>query len=466
MTRYSDFVKSHMKKLGKSWSCSVCEIQKGDLYNKHKINISRENRQMGMEDRDAPAPKKITFKIKVNRRAPFERRERSMMGMEDMDAPSQVKTLELSPIPPPEPLVPANPNTKTAPSLLSQLSVPTNYDDENPNNEFRYEIMLALTYLVPKRLSANDSEDKKTHGVYGRDDDGNLIRMTEVKQATVARLKEAYGKPFTGRDATRIADEIVKSGEKSHRIKVMIKYMNDHLDIGLPDEVTPDWKFRHLKSYGNSESWSFKSDKTERNRHTNIFRTIDIILDSKEYGSGYDVGLPEEEEGPLSPLHVKKTFDDRPDAKLYKLREELRELLNKSRSKKNKETIVTLNDESSTIVKPILKAELESGYYTSGFTGTQVGDGDPSRITFELNGIDVVFRDEDGEIIPTLGNSKRATFLNTDDPVIQLHNALKRNYIWRGYGGKNGRVILNVLKEPEYDKPSEEFRELVSNVFR
>ena len=38
---------------------------------------------MGMEDRDAPAPKKI--KIKVNRMALFERRERSMMGMEDMD---------------------------------------------------------------------------------------------------------------------------------------------------------------------------------------------------------------------------------------------------------------------------------------------------------------------------------------------------------------------------------------------
>ena len=202
--------------------------------------------------------------------------------------------------------------------------------------------------------------------------------------------------------------------------------MNDHLDIGLPDKVTPDWKFKHLKSFGTIQST--KSDYVIE-RHTNIFRTIDMILDVKDYSDGYDVGLPEEEEGPLSPLRVKKSSVESPDAKLYKLREEIRERLNKSGTKKNKEAIVTLNDEASIIVKPILKAELESGYFTSGFLGTQSGDGNPSRITFELN------------------------------------SALKRKYIWRGYANRNGSVTLDVLKE-ENNKPSKEFRELVSNVFR
>ena len=455
MTRYSDFVRRHMRKTGKSWNCAVCEIKNDDLYKGFKKiedkQIQSDRSMMMSEDRDAPKPAPKIIKIKRGRRPVLPGQKR-------------VKTLEPSPIPPPEPLVPANPNTKTALSLLAQLSVP-NYVDDNPNNEFRYEIMLALTYLVPKRLSTNDAEDKKTYGVYGRDDDGKLIKMTEVKQVVVARLKQAYGKPFTGRDATRVADEIVKPGEKSHRIKVMIKYMNDHLDIGLPDKVTPDWKFKHLKSFRIVQS-SFTFGKALRERHTNIFRTIDLILDYKDNSDGYEVGLPEEEEGPLSPLRVKKSSVERPDAKLYELRKEIRERLNKSRTKKNKETIVTLNDEASTIVKPILKAELESGYYTSGFSRNQAGDGDPSRITFELNGIDVVFRDEDGEIIPVLGNNKLTPWGNTDDPVIQLHRALKRNYIWRGYGGRNGSVTLNVLKEPEYGKPSEEFRELVSNVFR
>jgi hypothetical protein len=444
-----------MRKTGKSWNCAVCEIKNDDLYRGFKKiedkQIQSDRSMMMSEDRDAPKPAPIIIKIKRKRRPV-------------LPGQNKVETLEPSPIPPPEPLVPANPNIQTALSLLSQLSIP-NYEDENPNNEFRYEIMLALTYLVPKRLSTNDEEDKKTYGLYGRDDEGKLIKMSDVKQVVVTRLKQAYGKPFTGRDATKLADEIVEPGEKSHRIKVMIKFMNDHLDIGLPDKVTPDWKFKHLRSYDKVQNWSYQTDTRVRERHVNIFRTIDMILDTKDFSDGYTVGLPEEEEGPLSPLHVKTSALTSPDATLYKLREDIRDRLNKSRTKKNKETIVTLNDELSTIVKPILKAELESGYYTSGFSGTQVGDGDPSRITFELNGIDVVFRDSDGNIIPYLGNSKSASWNNTDDPVIQLHRALKRNYIWRGYGGRNGRVELNVLKETDY-KPSEEFRELVSNVFR
>jgi hypothetical protein len=469
-----------MKKTGKSWNCAVCEIKNEDLYSRFKKietkQIQSDRGMMMSEDRDAP-------KIE-NKRI---QSERAMMMSEDQDAPKpapiiikikrrrpvlqgqkKVKTLEPSPIPPPMALQPANPNTKTAVSLkpanpLTILFFEENYDDENQNNIYRYEIMLALTYLVPKRLSANDQEDKKTYGVYGRDDQGKLYKMSEVKSIVVTRLKNIYGKPFTGRDATKIADEIVKPGEKSHRIKVMIKYMNDHLDIGLPDEVTPDWKFKYLRSYETIQNWSHKAD-TIKDTHTNIFRTIDMILDNKEYSDGIDVGLPEEAEGPLSPLHIHAVAPS--DAKLYDIRKELRERLNKSRTKKNRETIVTLNDEISALVKPILKAELESGYFTSGFSGTQAGDGDPKRITFELNGIDVVFRDEDGNIIPTLGNSKLAPFLNSDDPVIQLHRALRRQYIWRGYGGRNGSVELNVLKETERLQPSEEFRELVSNVFR
>jgi hypothetical protein len=457
MTRYSDFVRRHMRKTGKSWNCAVCEIKNDDLYRGFKKiedkQIQSDRSMMMSEDRDAPAPAPRIIKIK--------RRRRPVL-------PGQKKgeTLEPSPIPPPAPLVPANPNVQTALSLLSQLTIP-NYEDENPNNEFRYEIMLALTYLVPKRLSTNDEEDKKTYGLLGRDDEGKLIKMSDVKQVVVARLKASYGKPFTGRDATKLADEIVEPGEKSHRIKVMIKYMHDHLDIGLPDKITPDWKFKHLRSYEKVQSWSYHTDSGIRERHVNIFRTIDLILDNKDYSDGFDVGLPEEEEeGPLSPLHIKMSALTDPNAKLYKLREEIRDRLNKSRTKKNKETIVTLNDELSALVKPILKAELESGYLTSGFLRSQAGDGDPSRITFELNGIDVVFRDSDGNIIDYLGNSKITPFLNSDDPVIQLHRALKRMYIWRGYGGRNGSVTLNVLKETERAQPSEEFRELVSNVFR
>ena len=313
MTRYSDFVKSYMKKSGKNWSCSVCDIQKGNLYNKHKINISRENSQMGMEDRDAPAP--------VRAPAGYIGRERSMMAMEDRDAPAppapekikikvkrarirapvqgqiQVETLQPSPIPPPEPLVPADPNMRTAVPLgLSAID-----DDypENPNNQFRIEIMLALTYLVPKRINVNTRGDKKTYGVFGRDDDGKLISQSEVVKEVKQRLHALYGKPYTGRDATKLADEIVKPGEKSQRIKIMIHFMNNELNIGLPTEEevkAGDWKFKYYGQFYHT----FNDTKSSK-KHSNLFRDLMGMVDGIEFSNPEQYGLPDVEV-PLSPL--------------------------------------------------------------------------------------------------------------------------------------------------------------------
>ena len=277
-----------MKKSGKNWSCSVCDIQKGDLYNKHKINISRENRQMGMEDRDAPAPpapEKIKIKVKRARlRAPVQGQVR-------------VETLEPSPIPPAEPLVPANPNTSTAVPLgLSAID-----DDypENPNNKFRIEIMLALTYLVPKRINVNSGGDKKTYGVFGRDDDGRLIPQSEVIQEVKQRLHAMYGQPYNGRNATKLADEIVKPGEKSQKIKIIIHFMNNELNIGLPTEAevkAGDWKF---KFYGQFISTS--ADEKLSGNHSNLFRDLIGMVDGIEYSDPERFGLPDVEV-PLSPL--------------------------------------------------------------------------------------------------------------------------------------------------------------------
>lgn len=114
MTRYSDFVKRYMKKTGKSWNCSVCDIQTGNLYKGFKKDedsqIKSDMDMMGGEDRDAP---KI-IKIKIKRRPV-------------VSGQVQGETLQPSPIPPPMSLEPANPDTKTEmhlgamPELLGKM---------------------------------------------------------------------------------------------------------------------------------------------------------------------------------------------------------------------------------------------------------------------------------------------------------------------------------------------------------
>ena len=282
MTRYSEFVKRFMAQSGKNWSCSVCEIQKGGLYNKYKKDITRENKQMGMEDRDAPAPVPKTFKIKVNRKY---RMERSMMGMEDMDAPSHVKTIEPSPIPPPEALVPADLNMRT--------SVPLGESKKESNNKYRLQIMLALTYLVPKRINVNTSENKKTHGIFGRDEDtGKLITMSVAQKDIKERLHNLLREPFNGRNANKLANEIVKPGEKSYRLQVMINYMKEHLSVELPDEVTPDWKFKYTGGASGSTPYSFRREAD----HSNLFKDIDSALWIYEYAERRVAGFSDEEE--------------------------------------------------------------------------------------------------------------------------------------------------------------------------
>lgn len=268
MTRYSDFVKRYMKKTGKSWNCSVCDIQTGNLYNTFKkgedSQIKSDGEMMGGEDRDAP---KI-IKIKIKRRPV-------------VSGQVQGETLQPSPIPPPEPLVPADANTRTAVALSS-------YIPSSINNKYRLEIMLALTYLVPKRINVNSGEDKKTYGAGGRDESGKLVKQDVLKKEVKQRLHILFGRPFTSRDATKLADEIVKPGEKSDRIKVMIEFMTETLEIELPDAVTPDWKFKYSGQF-------YKSyDFTET--HSNLFRDFDVMLDIIEYGSLEEIGFSEEED--------------------------------------------------------------------------------------------------------------------------------------------------------------------------
>lgn len=433
MTRYSDFVKSYMKKSGKNWSCSVCDIQKGDLYNKHKINISRENRQMGMEDRDAPAPKKTTFKIKVNRSA---RKERYMMGMEDMDAPSQVKTLQPSPIPPPEPLVPADPNMTTAVPLgLAPTMVGS--PDENPNNVFRIEIMLALTYLVPKRINTNSGEDKKTYGTFGRDDDGKLISQAEIQKEVRQMLRNAYGRPFTGRDANKLADEIVKPGEKSHRIKVIIHFMNNQLNIGLPTEAevkAGDWKFKYYGQYAQTYA-STKSSK----KHSNLFGDLYYMMEVYNFSDPSDVGLVDvEEEVPL----VLKPLDIPGDGtSLEELFKEYKEL-GPSYYKRVQKKQALLEPSIAKLVLPMLKAELEQGYYTA-YALLPGGILSDTLVKVKFGFVDGVLV-IDGE--PNINNVK--------DPYRQLWNALSHNYIWKlGWGHMPGIDSF------------EEFKKFVPNLF-
>lgn len=430
-----------MKKSGKNWSCSVCDIQKGDLYNKHKINISRENRQMGMEDRDAPAPKQTTFKIKVNRRAPFERRERSMMGMEDMDAPSQVKTLELSPIPPPEPLVPADPNMSTAAALGLQ---PTMFGspDENPNNVYRIEIMLALTYLVPKRININSGQDKKTYGTYGRGDDGKLITQGEIQKDVRTTLKNTYGRPFTGRDATKLADEIVKPGEKSQRIKVMIHFMNNQLNIGLPTEAevkSGDWKFKYYGQFAQTYG-STKSSK----KHSNLFADLDYMMDVYQSSDPENVGfLDVEDEVPL----VLKPLDIPGDGtSLEELWTEYKEL-GPSYYKRVQKKQKLLEPAIAELVLPLLKAELEQGYFTKGhYGGRRIINGvttdwdPPVKVPFEF---------VDGELV-----IDRPNYTDITDPYRLLWNALADQYIWRLSWGHLPGI-----------ESFEEFKEFVPNLF-
>ena len=273
MTRYSDFVKRYMKKTGKSWNCSVCDIQTRNLYNTFKkgedSQIKSDMDMMGSEDRDAP---KI-IKIKIKRRPV-------------VSGQLQRETLQPSPIPPPEPLVPADANTRTAVSFIT-------YTPSSINNKYRLEIMLALTYLVPKRINVNSGEDKKTYGAGGRDETGKLVKQDVLKKEVKQRLHTLFGRPFTTRDATKLADEIVKPGEKSDRIKVMIDFMTETLNIELPDAVTPDWKFNYKGQFYQSY------DATAT--HSNLFRDFDVMLDIIENGSLEEIGFSEEEDEEETP---------------------------------------------------------------------------------------------------------------------------------------------------------------------
>jgi hypothetical protein len=413
-----------MKKTGKSWNCSVCDIQTGNLYNTFKkgedSQIKSDMEMMGGEDRDAPVPAPKIIKIKIKRRPV-------------VSGQVQAETLQPSPIPPPEPLVPADANTRTA---LALLDIP---DDPNINNKYRLEIMLALTYLVPTRIATNDSQDRKTYNIRGTD-----VRMDEVKKEVKQRLHELVGRPFTGRDATKLANEIVEPGEKSHRIKVMIKFMDERMDIGLPDEVTKDWKFKYLRKTGRGRGLADTSGNVRD--HSNIFATIDLLLDIYEYGGGED-DFPEEE-GPLSPIRFREPPPDELPRE-YQLYEFIKKELGKPQGARRRQTIDDATEELSNLVEPGLKAELESGYFTARDYG-----GTPKKITFELIGDDVVFRDDAGDIINRLRNKFGKA------PLPQLYDALRLVYIWREMSGRKGYRKIRVLRTLT------EFKEFASNVFR
>lgn len=185
MTRYSDFVRRYMRKSGKNWSCSVCDIQKGDLYKKFKndedTSILSERMMMSGEDRDAPAPAPVKKKRRLR-----------IVGQK------RVETLEPSPIPPPMALEPANPNTRTAMPLGSMTETIQVEEDD---------LSAAKALLVFAYGSLHGNVKGPPPGAISRN---NYNR--EIKEI-ISSISRKFGiDPYTRKEADEDAVLVVQGG--------------------------------------------------------------------------------------------------------------------------------------------------------------------------------------------------------------------------------------------------------------